>query len=83
MKGKDYHSTGHDGTGRNRYNSTLSLTLELDGGVWLIPRSDPLSPRKRFGTHFVGGLVGPTAGLKVYEKPTPTWFRFLDPPACS
>jgi len=46
------------------YSSTLSLTSAL-GGEWVVnatPRA-ALPPRKRPGTHCIGNLVGPMAGL--------------------
>jgi len=43
------------------YSITLSLTLALDWGGLSTPR--PFYPRKIYGTRFVGGWVGPRAGL--------------------
>jgi hypothetical protein len=40
------------------HSSTLSLTSTLDGGGWSTPR-----PRERPVTHYIGGWVGPRAGL--------------------
>jgi hypothetical protein len=43
---KVYPITGHEGAeGEQRYNSTLSLTLVLDGGGWS-SRLDRFSPGK-------------------------------------
>ena len=47
---------------------TLSLTSALDGGVGG-KRHDP--PDLPLGTHFVGGWVGPRAGLDRCEKSRP------------
>jgi hypothetical protein len=59
------------------------LTLALDGGEWLASRPWETAP----GTHFIGGLVGPRAGLDIMEKdllPLPKIKpRFLSRPACS
>jgi hypothetical protein len=55
--------------GEQRYSSTLSLTSALDWVVIATPR--PLYPRKRPGTHCVGGWVGPRAGLDGCKKSRP------------
>jgi hypothetical protein len=57
--------------GGYRYNSTLSLTYALDvvGGQRHSPTALPLG--KRPGTHFIGGWVGPTAGLDGCGKYRP------------
>jgi hypothetical protein len=49
------------------------LTSALDEGKWSASRAVPFNPRERAsGTHWIGGWVGPTAGLEaVYE------FKFL------
>jgi len=40
------------------------LTSALDGGEWLASRSGRFTSGERtFGTHWVGGWVGPRAGL--------------------
>jgi hypothetical protein len=41
------------------------LTSALDGGEWLALRLGYFTPRS--GTYWIGGLVGPTAGLDVVE----------------
>jgi len=41
----------------------------------------PLYPRKRPGTHFLGGWVGPRAGLDGSRKSRPTGIRSPDRPA--
>jgi hypothetical protein len=40
------------------------LTLALDGGEWSASRPGRFTRRERApGTHWIGGLVGPRAGL--------------------
>jgi hypothetical protein len=52
-----------------RYNSTHSLTSALDGGEWSASRPFPFTPRERApGTHWIGGWVGPRAGLDAVMK---------------
>jgi hypothetical protein len=48
---------------RSRYVILLSLTSMLKGGGWLTSHLTILSPGKRPRTHYIGGWVGPTAGL--------------------
>jgi hypothetical protein len=44
------------------------LTTALDGGEWSASRPDCFISRERApGTHWVGGLVGPRAGLGAVE----------------
>jgi hypothetical protein len=54
--------------GSRGISSTLSLTLALDrvGGQLHAPAALP--PRKRPGTHCIGGWMGPRAGLDGCEK---------------
>jgi hypothetical protein len=62
------------------YSSTLSLTFALDGDGWL--RSHALAalpPRNRRGTNFVGGWVGPKAGLDLCGKFRPHWHSIPGP----
>ena len=69
IKGKFHPRTGHaDPEGEQSYSSTVSLTSALDGSGWLTPRSGRFIPGKRPDTHFVGGWVGPRAGLDEYGK---------------
>ena len=71
-KGKVLPKTGHEGPeGEQRYTSTLSLTLALDGvgGQTHAPAALPLG--KRPGTHCIGGWVGPRARLNGCEKSRP------------
>jgi len=48
------------------------LTSALDGGEWLTSRPGRFTPRERaFGTHWIGGWVGPRAvldGEEVYDE---------------
>ena len=74
--GKVRPRTGHEGPEEEqRYSSTLSLTLVLDGGRWLMPRPGHLTPSKKPGTHCRGGWVGPRAGVDGWGKSHPhlTW----------
>jgi hypothetical protein len=55
--------------GEWRYSSTHSLTTALDGGEWSASRPGRFTPRVRApGIHWIGGLVGPRAGLDAVEK---------------
>ena len=61
---KVHPRTGHeDPKGEYSYSSTLSLTSVLDGVGWSTPRPGRFTPGRRPGTHFIGGWVGPRAGL--------------------
>ena len=78
VKGKFHTITCHEDTeGEKRYSSTLSLTLEFDGGEWLTPRldrctpnSDPVPivspPTQFFRTVFSGGGILETGGDKLH-----------------
>jgi hypothetical protein len=67
-QGKVRPRTGHEGPEEEeRYSSTLSLTSELDGGVWPTPRPGRFTPGKRPSTHFTRGWVGSRAGLDMCE----------------
>jgi hypothetical protein len=58
-------------TGEWKYRTTILelLTEALDGGEWLASLHFRFSPWGRaVGTHWVGGSVGPTAGLEAMEK---------------
>jgi hypothetical protein len=62
-----------------RYNSTLSLTLVLDGG-WVInamPR--PLYPHERPSTNCIVGWVGARADLDGCRKSRPHWASIPGP----
>jgi hypothetical protein len=51
------------------YSSTLSLTSALDG---MGGRHTPAAfPQERHGTHYIGGWVGPRAGLDGFGKSLP------------
>ena len=45
------------------YSFTLSATSALDGGGWSTPRPGRCTPKKRSGTHCIGGRMGPRAAL--------------------
>jgi hypothetical protein len=52
-----------------RYSATLSLTLALDGGEWSASCLCSFTPRERVsGAHWIGGWVGPRAGLDAVVK---------------
>jgi hypothetical protein len=52
-----------------RYSSTHSLTLALYGGEWSALRPGRFTPRERTpDTHWIGGWVGPRAGLDAVVK---------------
>jgi hypothetical protein len=63
------------------------LILALAGGEWLASRSDRFTSRERTPcTHWIGGWVGPRAGLDALVKekfPAPTGKRTPDHPARS
>jgi hypothetical protein len=45
------------------------LTLALNGGEWSASRPGRFTPRERApGTHWIGGWVGPKAGLDAVLK---------------
>jgi hypothetical protein len=60
----------HEGVlGKWRYSSTYSLTSALDGGEWSVSRPGRFTPREGApGTHWIGGWVGPKAGLEAVIK---------------
>jgi hypothetical protein len=77
-----------DVLGEWKYSSTHSLTSPLDGGEWPASRPGHFTPRERTpGTHWIGGWVGPRAGLDAVVKikipipcqepnpPVILWFR--------
>jgi hypothetical protein len=75
VKGKVRPRTGLEGPeGEQRYSSTVSLTSALDGG-------GPLYPQERTGTHFIGGWVGPRAGLDGCGKSRPNRASIPGPPS--
>jgi hypothetical protein len=46
-KGKAHPRTGHEGpVGEQRFSSTISLTLALDGGAWSMPHPSHFTPGK-------------------------------------
>jgi hypothetical protein len=55
--------------GKWLYNSAHSLTSALDGGEWSASRPGRYTSRERApGTHWIGGWVGPRAGLDAVAK---------------
>ena len=59
-KGKIHPITGHEGPeGEQICSFTLSLTSVLGRDGWLAPRSAASPRRKKPGTHFTGGWLGP------------------------
>ena len=66
------------------YSSALSLTLALDVCGWSTPRPGRFTPRRETRYTFIGGWVGPRAGLDRCGKPhPPTGIRSPDRPARS
>ena len=64
--------TCHEGPEvKYKYSSTLFLTSALDGGGWSTNPPVALPPRKRPGTHCIGGWVGLRAGLDGCGKSRP------------
>jgi hypothetical protein len=52
-----------------RYSSTHSLTLALDGGEWPASRPGRFTSEERApSTHWIGGWLGPRAGLNTVSK---------------
>jgi hypothetical protein len=60
----------HEGVlGKWMYSSTHSLASAIDGGEWSASRPGRFTPRERDpGTHWIGGWVGPRAGLDAVVK---------------
>ena len=68
-KGKGLPRTGHEGReGEQMYSSTVPSTSALDGGGLSTPRPGRFTLGEITGTHFIGGWVGPRAGLDGYGK---------------
>jgi len=63
------------------------LSLALDRGEWSASRPGSFNPRERApGTHWIGGWVGPRAGLNAVVKwkiSSPAEAQTLDHPAHS
>jgi hypothetical protein len=59
----------------------IFLTSALVGGEWSASRPGRFTPGERApGTHWIGGWVGPSAGLDDVEKiPDPTGTQTPDP----
>ena len=68
-----------------RYNSTFSLTLALDGGGWSTPRlgSFPPGNERRYLLYSTGGLVDPGPVWSGVKNFVPTGIRSSDRPSCS
>jgi len=66
---------------------TLRSLIPLDGGEWVASRTGRFTPGLRDpGTHWIGGSVGPGAGLDVVAKrknpiitPAENWNSFFQP----
>ena len=61
------------------YSSTVPLTLALDGGGWSVPHPGRFTPPESPGTHFIGGWVGPRAGLDGFREPRTHWDLITGP----
>jgi len=48
------------------------MTAAVEGGEWSAARPGCTIPWERPGTHFMGGWVGPRAGLERAENLVPT-----------
>jgi len=61
------------------------LTSALDGGEWSASRSGHFTPSERApGTHWLGGWVGPRAGLNaVVRRKIPSPSRHSNPRSSS
>jgi hypothetical protein len=57
------------------------LTLTIDGGEWLAPRSGRFTREETApATHWIGGWVGPRAGLDtVSKRKIPSPYRDSNP----
>jgi len=78
-KGKDHHTTGHEGPeGEYMYSSTLSLTSALNGSV-VIVMPWPLYPLENPGNHCIEGCVGPRACLDGCGKSLSHWVSIPGP----
>ena len=49
----------------------LFLTSSLDGDEWSTSHPCPFNPRRNPGTHWLGGWVGPRAGLDIQRRALP------------
>ena len=67
---------------RSRDSSTLSLTLQLDGGGWLTPRPGRFTPGRETRYPFIGWTCS-RAGLDGCGKSRPTGIRSPDRPVRS
>jgi hypothetical protein len=59
----------HGVLGKWRYSSTHSLTSALGGDEWSVSRPGRFTSRERaYGTHWIGGWMGPSAVLDAVVK---------------
>jgi hypothetical protein len=64
-----YDMKTHGGGGRSGLIAPSFLISALDGGEWSASGSSYLTPGERAtGTHWIGGWVGPTAGVDVEKR---------------
>jgi hypothetical protein len=73
VTGKGHPRTTHKVPDGQNYNSTVSLTSALDGVGGQRHASMALASRKKPFTHFIGGWVGPRAGLDGCGKKCSHW----------
>jgi hypothetical protein len=72
-KSKVHPITCHKGTeGKQRYSSTLSLTLALDEGWWLMPHPGHFTPGKESHYPLYKRLGGPQNWSGCVQKISPT-----------
>jgi hypothetical protein len=71
----------HEGVlGEWRYSSTHSLTSALDRGEWSVsPLGRFISRERAPSTHWIGGWVGPRAGLDAVKRKIPSPRREWNP----
>ena len=70
-KGKAQPRTGHEGP-EGGHSSSLSLTSALDGVGGQRHRPAAFRRRKRPGTHFIGGWMGPQGRSGRVRKISPS-----------
>jgi hypothetical protein len=85
-KGKVQSRTGHEGReGGLKYSSILSLTSAIDGVSGQRQAPAALPHGKKPSTNFIGGWVGPRAGVDVCGKfrPPPGFYHRTVQPVAS